>query len=502
MLKCSLHCFKGTFVPFFPFNPNITNINHKRITDFSGDHTKYNYDQILQLSILFYESQRSGKLPANNRIPWRGDSALNDKGSNGEDLTGGWYDAGDHVKFGLPMAFSTTMLTWSLLEFQDAYQASGQLQHMYDSIKWPLDYFLKAHTKPNEFYVQVGDGGKDHSYWGRPEDMKMARPSYKITPSCAGSDVAAETAAAMAAGYMVFKNKDSAYANKLLSHSKQLYDFALAHQGIYTHCINEAAAYYRSMGFKDELAWGGAWLYYATKEAKYLTSAEKYHQPGKSWGLSWDDKQAAEQVLLYKLTKKDIYKKDIEATFQDWMPGGGIPYTPKGLAFRLKWGALRYASNMAFVALIAAEEGLHSTEYRKWAKGQIHYALGDTGRSYIVGFGKNPPKRPHHRGSSCPMMPAPCAWFDQTQPGPNPHTLYGALVGGPGKNDEYNDKRDDYIHNEVATDYNAGFQASIACKYYLFDFAELIRIINGYLQDRECYLSILSSLYIYLTFQV
>lgn len=43
-------------------------------------------------SIMFYRAQRSGKLPANNRIPWRGDSALNDRGQNGEDLTGGWYD--------------------------------------------------------------------------------------------------------------------------------------------------------------------------------------------------------------------------------------------------------------------------------------------------------------------------------------------------------------------------------------------------------------------------
>lgn len=42
--------------------------------------TKYNYDQVLQFSILFYEAQRSGKLPSNNRISWRGDSALGDKG--------------------------------------------------------------------------------------------------------------------------------------------------------------------------------------------------------------------------------------------------------------------------------------------------------------------------------------------------------------------------------------------------------------------------------------
>jgi hypothetical protein len=40
--------------------------------------------------------------------------------------------------------------------------------------------------------------------------------------------------------------------------------------------------------------------------------------------------------------------------------------------------------------------------------------------------------------------------------------LTGALVGGPDKNDVYSDKRDDYVHNEVACDYNAGFQSSLA----------------------------------------
>ena len=40
--------------------------------------------------------------------------------------------------------------------------------------------------------------------------------------------------------------------------------------------------------------------------------------------------------------------------------------------------------------------------------------------------------------------------------------LYGALVGGPGSNDEYTDTRTDYIANEVATDYNAGWQGALA----------------------------------------
>ena len=59
---------------------------------FTDDSSKYNYNDVLYKSILFYEAQRSGKLPDDNRIPYRGDSALGDKGDNGEDLTGGWYD--------------------------------------------------------------------------------------------------------------------------------------------------------------------------------------------------------------------------------------------------------------------------------------------------------------------------------------------------------------------------------------------------------------------------
>ena len=65
--------------------------------------TKYDLNEVLHKSILFYEAQRSGALPSSNRIGWRGDSALHDGCDVNTDLTGGWYDAGDHVKFGLPM---------------------------------------------------------------------------------------------------------------------------------------------------------------------------------------------------------------------------------------------------------------------------------------------------------------------------------------------------------------------------------------------------------------
>ena len=53
---------------------------------------------------------------------------------------------------------------------------------------------------------QVGHGATDHSYWGRPEQMTMDRPSFKLDTSNPGSDLAGETAAALAAGSMVFSD--------------------------------------------------------------------------------------------------------------------------------------------------------------------------------------------------------------------------------------------------------------------------------------------------------
>jgi hypothetical protein len=63
---------------------------------------------------------------------------------------------------------------------------AGALDDGRNTVKWATDYFLKAHTAPNEFYGQVGQGELDHAYWGRPEDMTMARPAYKIDTSRPG----------------------------------------------------------------------------------------------------------------------------------------------------------------------------------------------------------------------------------------------------------------------------------------------------------------------------
>ncbi|MEV4760090.1 glycoside hydrolase family 9 protein [Micromonospora sp. NPDC049559] len=439
----------------------------------------YNYAEALQKSLLFYEAQQSGTLPDWNRVSWRGDSALTDGADAGLDLTGGWYDAGDHVKFGFPMAFSTTMLAWGAVEYRSAYAASGQLPHLLNNLRFVNDYFVKAHPSANVLYGQVGKGDDDHKWWGPAEVLPMARPAYKIDASCGGADLAGETAAAMAASSMVFRPTDAAYADRLLGHARQLYTFADTVRRAYHECITDATNFYRSWsGYTDELVWGAIWLHRATGEASYLAKAESEYdrlgtEPQSStrlykWTVAWDNKQFGAYVLLANLTGKQKYVDDANRWLDYWtvgVNGEKVRTSPGGMAVLDSWGALRYAANTSFAALVYADKTTDTTRkarYHDFAVRQINYALGDNPRraSYMIGFGANPPKNPHHRT-------AHGSWWDSQQvPEATRHVLYGALVGGPSAPDDaYTDSRGDYVMNEVATDYNAGFTSALVRLY-------------------------------------
>lgn len=70
--------------------------------------------------------------------------------------------------------------------------------------------------------VQVGDGDSDHYCWQRPEDMTTSRQAYRIDAEHPGSDLAGETAAALAASSLVFRQSNPAYSNLLLDHANQV----------------------------------------------------------------------------------------------------------------------------------------------------------------------------------------------------------------------------------------------------------------------------------------
>lgn len=440
--------------------------------------SNFNYGEALQKSIMFYEFQRSGKLPADKRENWRADSGMNDGSDVGVDLTGGWYDAGDHLKFNLPMSYSATMLAWSVYEDKDAYEKSGQLKYIMDAIKWANDYFIKCSPKKGIYYYQVGEPGADHKWWGAPEVMQMERPTYTLDAEHPGSAVSAETAASLAAAATIFKDSDKEYSDLCLQHAKDLFEFADETRS--DKGYTAANTYYSSGSFYDDLSFAATWLYIATGDKEYLDKAESYVPNwgveqqtsiiSYRWGHCWDDVHYGTQILLAKLTDKEIYKESAERNLDWWSTGydagygiNRVNYTPKGLAWLNQWGPLRYSTTTAFLAGVYADwKGCpedKAKNYREFLESQTNYALGSTGRSYVVGYGEDAPKAPHHRGSQA-------SWFDQKKvPEYNRHVLYGALVGGPSQNDSYKDDVEDFQMNEVACDYNAGFVGALAKMY-------------------------------------
>ncbi|WSS24686.1 glycoside hydrolase family 9 protein [Streptomyces sp. NBC_01190] len=435
--------------------------------------------------MLFYESQRSGKLPADNRVGWRGDSDLTDGADAGLDLTGGYHDAGDEVKFAFPMAFSMTMLGWGGLDESAGYAKSAQNAYLLRNLRWGDDWLLKAHPSPSVLYGQVGDGGSDHAFWGPPEVNPSPRPSFKIDASCPGSDLAGEAAAALASSSMVFKGSDPSYAATLLVNAKQLYSFADTYRGTYDKCITAAQGYYNSWsGYWDELVWGAIWLYRATGDSTYLAKAETYYAqlpkmqqtttPEYTWTLAWDDKSYGDYVLLAELTGKQTYIDDAERWLDWWTTGVNgkkVTYSPGGEAFLDTWGSLRYSANTAFVALqfggwlsARGTDAARAQAYHAFGVRQIDYALGDNPahESYEIGFtnsGTNSawPRNPHSRA-------AHGSWSQSmTEPAATRHLDYGLLVGGPGSADDgFSDDRSNYGETEGALDYNAGFSSALA----------------------------------------
>lgn len=60
----------------------------------NGSTSNTQWSNLLGNLLYFYDEQRSGKLPSNERVSWRNDSALDDGSDVNLDLSGGYYDAG------------------------------------------------------------------------------------------------------------------------------------------------------------------------------------------------------------------------------------------------------------------------------------------------------------------------------------------------------------------------------------------------------------------------
>ncbi|MEN3013414.1 MAG: glycoside hydrolase family 9 protein [Endomicrobiia bacterium] len=493
----------------------------------------YNYVDAMAKTLMFFEANRCGKkVNIYNRFNWRGPCHIYDGIDIGEDLEGGYHDAGDHVIFGMPQTYSFSTLGWAYYETKDVYERTGQKVWMLRTLKYFSDFFMKCHRNPDIFYYQKGDGTIDHNYWGPPEiqtydDYKIARAiKHKASSDTPAGDVAANAAAGMALMYLNYKDEDYNYAVDCLTHSLTLYRLARKYEGLGT-----GDGFYTHDTFEDDMSFAAVWLARASKDygdqqikqdfgsilnsifeenvvdstvtiyQRFLDDAKLYlrrkagtqdpddFQYEPFWPYCWGNIFMG-SVLLYglevdsylkSLGKSNPYLAQIRKVLGNYASGTSyFSKTPGGLTYPNTWGVLRYVSAAMFCFGVYLKYNPQEPNYQSWLqyiKSQIDYILGDNPRvtidvdhpegfsnpgSYIVGWGKNPPKHPHHRAAHGSRT------NNMNQPRYHKHTLYGALVGGPNSNDVHNDVTTDYVLNEVAIDYNASAVAGLSIASYFW----------------------------------
>ncbi|ORX95387.1 Six-hairpin glycosidase [Basidiobolus meristosporus CBS 931.73] len=453
---------------------------------------KYDYSEVLHKSQIFYHTQRSGKLPY-QRLAWRSDSCFECKGKYGEDLSGAWYEAANTMKWSQPLGYTIMQLAFNILAFGDAMEAVNEKNEAMENLKWGTDYLINAHPAPLAFVAQLGTSavGKtdvDFGYFGPPEfyeqyvPMGIMHTAFYVTPENPSSEILGIASAAMSATAMVFKDSNPDYAKTLLDHAAQLYHFGTAYPGTFMKSNDTnwttVKEWYPSTEWRDELALAAIFLYQATNNQTYLDEGIKWYNAATNAGTewSWDDQGAACHILLYHITKQDVYKTNAQRFFDAWLPGEKqtVKQTPRGLSFYEKWGSLSYAANTAFAMIYHARDLGYNDPYSKrllnHATQQMNYILGDCGRSWVVGFGQDYPQRPYHKGSYNSYIDYPLRGQPQAKVGDdflnsmtkNRFILYGALVGGPDNDDTFFDDRTNYVYTEVTQDYNAAFQGSLA----------------------------------------
>ena len=431
-----------------------------------------NYAKLLQYSLYFYDGNMCGDdVDSASAFDWRGNC------HTGDEVVGGFHDAGDHVKFGLPAGYSAATLGWGYYEFKDAYDSLGQTAHLKEITNRFCKYFkdctVLSGDTVSKFCYQIGEGGggNDHGYWGPPETQESIKGSRKaFWTSNGASDIAAEYAAALAVNYLNFGNAED------LKYAEALYNFSTKNNQCATEGTN---GFYTSDTYEDDQAWAAGFLYLATKDDKYKSFMDNFFATGnREWGevytpLGWSNAESGAAALYgeiagdWKWANSYVSKNCTDkSTF--WMPSWA------------SWGSARTNTAMQLVAMVISKHT--DNDYSDWCKAQMGMILGDnsTGKNLVVGFNKNSPKYPHHRAASghayTSSDEATPAW-DET----NSHVLVGALVGGPTSSDfsTYNDSIKDAKANEVALDYNAAFVGAAAALYDKYKTGSLESNIPG-----------------------
>ena len=329
--------------------------------------------------------------------------------------SGGWHDAGDQLKYLLTSSNATAqmLLAYQLgprAKFADNYNNLGQpgsnsIPDILDEAIWGLNWMLRLHPAPDQLYHQVADD-RDHKGFRLPHnetvDYGWGSGSYRVVYFADGkpqglqqyksesngvANLAGRYAAAMALGYQIWKDDPRlrSLAQTLLQAGREVYALGQAKEGVQQGNSYGAPYRYAETTWADDMEWGAAELFRATKDARYLRDAKRYASLAGT--ESWMGKDEAGHYQYYPFmnvghfrlydlvdarTKRQLaafYREQIERCLKR---GDGNPYRI-GVPFI-------WCSNNLVVALatqcLLYERMTGDRRYGQFASKQVDWLMG------------------------------------------------------------------------------------------------------------------------------
>ncbi len=221
------------------------------------------------------------------------------------DLSGGWHDAGDQLKYLITSSYATAhmLLAYSLYpdQFEDHVNSLGQLgsngiPDVLDEAKWGLDWILKLHPEPDVLYHQIADD-RDHRGFKIPNkdnaDYGWGQNSYRAAYAANGkpqgigkyqseatglANIAGRSSAAMALAARIWEShlKDSVFAMQCRKAAFSLYHLGKNNEGYQQGNSFSAPYRYGEDTWADDMEWAAAELYKLTGDAEFLKDAKRY----------------------------------------------------------------------------------------------------------------------------------------------------------------------------------------------------------------------------------
>jgi endoglucanase len=423
------------------------------------------------------------------------------------EVSGGWYDAGDHGKYVVNGGISV----WTLLnQYERAAHLGGPVAlaaladgtmnipennngvpDILDEARWEVEFLLKMQVPDGQPLAgMVHHKVHDENWTGLPMlPSEDPQPRFLYPPSTAATLNLAATAAQCA---RIWKTIDPAFAARCLAAAETAWGAALAHPAEYARNNFTGGGPYNDTNVSDEFYWAAAELFIATDKPAYqayLASSPHYLAVPTAGGSSmdWGNVGALGTISLAVVPNR-LPNKDVKLARDNVVAAAGTyaaalnrqgyrtPFDP-GASGGYPWGSNSFVlNNMIILGL--AYEFTNKSIYLSAVSESMDYLLGRNAmdKSYVSGYGANPLTNPHHR-----------FWANQKDPSLPPPPP-GAVSGGPNSGIEdpvaqvrlpgcapqkcYLDDIDSWSTNEITINWNAPLAWTAA---FLDEYAQKVK---------------------------